>query len=259
MPPTPSLSEWRLRRGWRRAYRFLLLLFHIVAGCGIAGTSWVRKLFQGGHYRYPPGKQWWMGRLCRLLRLEVRAVGEPAGRPVLLAGNHVSWLDIPVIGGVARTSFVSKAEIESWPVVGWMTAAGGTVFIPRGAHQATAVASVIAAHLERGESSILVFPEGTTTDGSMLRPFYPRLFAAVQTAQATVQPVALRYLHPSGVHPTAPFVGDEPFPSHLWRVLGERHTVVEVVFCQPFEPGDLERKALAERCRGAILAALGMA
>lgn len=253
-----------LARAFRRAWRLPVLVVHIVFGCVVAGTSVVRRrLGRLELYPYPRGCRWWMARCCRLLRVRVRAVGEPAPEPVLLVANHVSWLDIPVVGGLVDTSFVSKAEVRNWPVVGWMAAGGGTAFIPRGAHQASAVAGAIGTRLAEGGSAVLVFPEGTTTDGSYLRPFYPRLFACVQVPEVqgsgvVIQPVAIRYLHPSGVHPTAPFIDDETFPSHLWRVLGEREMEVEVRFCQPFPAAGLDRKGLALAARRAILEALGL-
>ncbi len=197
-----------------------------------------------------------MGRLCRLLRLRVTSRGAPPQSAVFLVANHVSWLDIPLIGGVAGLAFVSKAEIRTWPIFGWMAAQGGTLFIPRGAGQAAEIARGITASIGAG-SSVLVFPEGTTTEGVELRPFYPRLFAAALETAAVVQPVAVRYLCASGPHPTAPFVGDESFPSHLWRVLAEPEIVAEVCFLEPLATPPGDRRAVAVACRQAIADALG--
>lgn len=262
-PSVARRSLAALARGLRRVTSFTVLVIHVVMGCAVASTSAIRRrLGRRALYPYPPGSRWWMARCCRVLRMRVRSTGEPASQPVLLVANHVSWLDIPVIGGLTDTVFVSKAEVRDWPVLGWMTAGGGTVFIPRGAHQAGAVAGAIAARLAEGDR-VLVFPEGTTADGSYLRPFYPRLFACLQAPEiagsgVTVQPVAIRYPHPSGVHPTAPFIDDESFPSHLWRVLAERRIEVEVCFCPPFSAAGLDRKGVAQQARRAIFEALGM-
>ncbi len=251
-----------LARSLRGTIRLLALVAHVLSGCVIAGTSMLRWLLgRRSLVPYPRGVRWWMARCCRVLHVKVRAVGEPATRSGLVVANHVSWLDIPVLGGLAHIVFLSKAEIRSWPVIGWMAAGGGTIFIPRGAHQAGAVAGEIASRLAEGASNVLVFPEGTTTNGSYLRPFYPRLFACLQAPElsrtaVTVQPVAIRYLHPGGVHPVAPFIDDESFPSHLRRVLAEREIEVEVRFCPPFDTAGLDRKSVAQEARRAILAAL---
>lgn len=251
--PLPSAP-----RRLRQALRFAKFALHVGVGTGIATNQTLRRwAARRPDYPYPPIEQWWHGRLCRALNVKVEIKGVEPLRSALYVANHISWLDIPVIGGAAPTAFVSKADVDDWFLVGWLTRIGGTIFIPRGEGQASAVAAAIARRLEEG-GSILVFPEGTTTDGSWMRPFFPRLFAAVQQSGATIQPVALRYPHPAGVHPTAPFIDDETLPSHLARVLAEQEIRAEVEFLPAIVPAGQDRRQLAAQCRAALCNALGL-
>lgn len=217
-----------------------------------------RLLRRRDHPRLRAVVRWWHGRACRALAVSVRVAGGEPASAVLLAANHVSWLDIPVLGSLAPTGFVSKAEVAGWPFLGWLAAVGGTHFIPRGGHQAGAIAGAIRRRLAAGEC-VAIFPEGTTTDGTRLRPFFPRLFAAAVEAAAPVQPVALAYPFAGGVHPTVAFIDDETFPAHLWRVLGGPAIEAEVRFCPPLPARTTDRRSLAREAREAIAAELGLA
>ncbi len=108
----------------------------------------------------------------------------PEGLPTLVLANHVSWLDIPVIGSRRPLSFIAKAEIETWPVVGLFAKLQRSVFIDRGRRKATAeVNHVVARRLVRGEA-IVLFAEGTTGDGNRLLPFRSSLVGAARAALA---------------------------------------------------------------------------
>ncbi len=205
----------------------------------------------------PPIVQWWHRRACRLLGLELRVAGALLEGPALLVANHVSWLDIPVLGALQPMAFLSKSEVRAWPLLGWMAEFVGTLFIARGSHQSALIRDLIQRRLDAGEK-VVFFPEGTTTDGSDVRRFHPRLFAAVQQTGARVQPVSLRYLPAPGRKPVAPFIGDDDLPSHLLRVLREPAIVVEIAFLRPLRPGDQDRKTLAQRARASIRESLGL-
>lgn len=204
---------------------------------------------------YPRVTRWWHGRLCRALGLRVRVHGAP--RPAtLLVANHVSWLDIPVLGAQGQIGFLSKAEIRYWPLVGWLASMTGTLFIERGAHQASDLAERIAARVNSG-TSVLVFPEGTTSDGRALRRFHPRLFAAAQRPGVWVQPVAIRYGSNQAPDPIAPFVGDDSLLAHLPRVLRHPGLLVTLHFLAPCASDQRERRSLAQEAQASIAAALG--
>lgn len=236
----------------RITYRLLLLAIHVTVGLMITAT-----LLRHGEKRSPNAKErgviiWWQQRATRILGLRLNLVGTPPEQPVLLVSNHISWLDIPVLGSLLPVSFVSKAEIRRWPGLGRLAARSGTLFIERGGRNAAnRAAEQIAFRLRRGDS-IAVFPEGTTTEGHSVRRFHARLFGGATHAEADIQPVAIRYPHPRGVHPAAPFVGNAALFSHGLRVLGEKRIDVEVTLCRRLASQPTDRRTLSEQAHAAI-------
>ncbi|MBA2408650.1 MAG: 1-acyl-sn-glycerol-3-phosphate acyltransferase [Gammaproteobacteria bacterium] len=236
----------------RVAYRLMLLGIHIAVGLIIVAT-----LLRRGESRPPDDRgrkvvRWWLKRSSHIMGLRVKVSGVVPERPVLVVCNHISWLDIPVLGGVLPVSFVSKSDIRDWRVLGVITGRGGTLFIRRGGkNAANEAAEQIAFRLRRGDS-IALFPEGTTTDGISVRRFHPRLFGAAAHPGVAVQPVAIRYPHPLGVHPAAPFVRNEPLFSHGVRALGEKRIDVEVTLCPPIARQPVDRRTLSRLAHEAI-------
>ena len=207
----------------------------------------------------PAVVRWWHGRLCRALGVRVRVCGVVADRCLLVA-NHISWLDVPVLGAQGQLGFLSKAEVRAWPLVGWMSAVAGTLFIERGANQASSVSAQIAGAIIQGRT-LVIFPEGTTSDGRQVRRFHPRLFAAAQQPGLRVQPVAIGYRRGEDPAPDleVPFVGEDTLVANLWRVVRHPDLVAEVRFLSPIEPQDGEdRKRFAARARLGIVEALGL-
>jgi len=152
--------------------------------------------------------------------------GAIAGAPVLVVANHISWLDIVALGSIVPLQFVAKHEVQSWPGLGLLVAAAGTLFIRRGSAEQTArVLDEMTWSLASG-GRVVVFPEGTSTDGSMVRRFHSRLFHAAIRTRVPVQAVTLHYSGRSAG--LAPFTGDADFASHLWRLLGEKACHVSV-------------------------------
>jgi 1-acyl-sn-glycerol-3-phosphate acyltransferase len=245
-------ADWR---AWPRAlWRVLRLGGHLLAGT-LLTLAFARRR-PDGSYRYRPGiVQWWHRRACRILALRVEVSGRAPAGSALLVANHVSWLDVPVLGGLGRVAFLSKAEVRAWPLVGWLAAAAGTQFIARGSGEASAVGERIGNHL-LDHGCLALFPEGTTTDGSLVKPFFPRLLAAASASGVPVVPVALRFERDGALDPVAPFVGEETILRHLRRVLTAREFRVKVAFCEPLDPARFDRRGLATRARGAIVEAL---
>lgn len=222
---------------WGSRLRFYLrclrLFLHLCAGVVLALVSgaavnpyraWQRPLIR-----------WWHGRLCRILNIEIRVQGEWSRRPALWVSNHVSWLDIPVLGAMFPVHFLSKAEVARWPLVGWLARVAGTLFIQRGAGDAGRVGDALVAHLQAGRS-VLFFPEGTTTDGQRLKRFFHKLFAVAVVADKPVQPVLLSYRDASDrLHPLVPFVGDDTFLAHASDILRSHHRIVVEVQILPVE------------------------
>ena len=133
-------------------------------------------------------------RLAWLFGVRVRLIGTPAEGPVLIAANHISWLDIPVLHSACSMGFVGKAEIDDWPVFSYIARSGGTIFHQRGCHDSAAdVISAMVQRLEQGRS-VAIFPEGGIKPGSSVRVFHARMFRPAVDIGCPVQPVMIRYM-----------------------------------------------------------------
>ena len=215
----------------------------------------------------------WHRMVVRLLGLRIEVHGAPVdGRPLLIASNHVSWTDIMALGAVADMDFIAKAEVAGWPLFGQLAKLRRTVFIDRSRpRRAGEQAGEIAARLARGEPMVL-FAEGTTSDGNDVLPFKSSLFAAAQMAMgeesgAAIQPVAIVYTRLHGMPMSrrermrAAWIGDQTLVPHLARLMREGGIDVEIHFGEPvaFAPGT-DRKRMAreaeERVRAMMRAAL---
>jgi len=237
-------------------WRSLRVVEHLLTGTTIAlGVAAGRRI--GLRIAWLPDVvRWWHGRLCRTLGLRLEVTGAIAPNALLVV-NHVSWLDIPVLGSQAKIDFLSKAEVGDWPLIGWMAKIAGTLFIARGGNQTRILIPSIGELVRKGRH-VAVFPEGTTTDGSGLQHFHPRLFAAGQLEGVLIQPVALRYGANATPDRTAPFIGDDALLPHLMRLIRHPGLLVQISFLQPLDGKGLPRRQLAERCHYAIAASLGV-
>jgi 1-acyl-sn-glycerol-3-phosphate acyltransferase len=175
--------------------------------------------------------RWWSRHLMRLCGIRIAVIGEARmSGPVMWVPNHVSWIDIFVVNAVRATAFVAKSEIRAWPLIGWLAAGAGTLFIDRGhRHAVHDMGNAIRKCFDNGEA-VGLFPEGTTTEGFGLRPFFASLFEPAREAGVDIQPVALRFYHHGERSSFAAFVGEETLVANLWRVLGATGLSVEVVF-----------------------------
>ena len=241
----------------RRLWRLVLLLSYLLLGV-VLTLLMLSDMHDGiPGERVQKTRQWWYRRLLRALRVETEVVGKPVEQSALWVANHISWLDIPLLGSLATVGFLSKAEIRHWPVIGWLAGSTGTLFIERGGKNASQTAArYIAEHIHKGHS-ILVFPEGKTTRGETVERFHARLFAPAIDGGLMVQPVAIRYFHEDGnTHQTLPFVDGQAFFSNLWAVLGEKGILARVVFLPPVDASEYgERRPLAERVYAEVLEA----
>jgi 1-acyl-sn-glycerol-3-phosphate acyltransferase len=225
--------------------RAVLLLLHVLAGVLLALP--IRGADIAGVGRRVPRERIagaWHRTLLRILGVRVSVQGAPLRTPHLLVSNHVSWLDIPLIGASTGIRFVSRHDVQRWPVAGLLAQACGTFYIERGAGRSQLTAAAMRAHLETG--SVALFPEGTTTDGTGVAPFRARLFQAALDAGVPVQPVALRYTPARDGTPIAPFVDDDALLPHLLRILRAGELQVELQFLPALFPEErAERRALA--------------
>jgi len=194
---------------------------------------------------------YWAG-MCRLLGVTVRVVGKPAhrtgdGRPVVFVSNHSSWLDVPVLGSELEACFIAKEEIARWPVIGWIAALGRTVYVRRQRTSTARERDEMRVRLAGGDSLIL-FPEGTTSDGSRVLPFRSAFLSVAQLSAAPdgkppiVQPVSVVYdrlaFLPAGraSRPVFAWYGDMDFGTHFWRLAQHRGLRATVLLHAPLDP-----------------------
>lgn len=209
-----------------------------------------------GRRTQPPLMHAWFRVLAGLFGLRIRIAGTPSPSPALVACNHLSWVDIVALGASVRGAFVSKAEIDRWPLIGYFARHGGrTLFIDRGELRSFRnLGGQLVARLRAGQR-VIFFPEGTVGTPAAPLPFKPRLFAAAAMAECQVQPVALAYTGGDGAE-RAPMGDADVFMTHLLRLLSCRRTEVTLVFLDPVAAGDAEPKAVAARVRAAVTGAL---
>lgn len=197
----------------------------------------------------------WSGWTCRLFGIHPVVNGTPAPGPVLIVANHLSWADIQALHSVAAMSFVGKAEISRWPILRTLANAGGTIYHQRGSHASShgAMGQVMAKLAEGGR--VAVFPEGGILPGTEVKRFHARMFKVAQDAQCPIQPVMIRYLRDGAIDREVTFLPGENFLKNLVRFMGRPACTAELVFLEPFEPGDQQRKVLARRAEDAVRAA----
>ena len=198
---------------------------------------------------------WFMRRLSAALPFEVEVRGELPQGPHLWLSNHVSWTDIPLLGQLLPLSFLSKAEVRTWPLAGWLAHKAGTLFIRRGSGDSALLARQLHRHLSAGRQ-LLIFPEGTTTDGLQIRTFHGRLLTSAIDTGTPLQPVAIRYLRDGETDLVAPFIGDDDLPSHLLRLFAADRAKVQIQLLAPIASAGQERNVLARQAQRAVQVAL---
>ncbi len=192
-------------------------------------------------------------RMLSALDIEVVAHGTAHPGPIMLVANHVSWLDIFAINTAHPAYFIAKAEMRRWPVLGWLVAGGGTLFLQRESKRdALRMVSQVASALSSGHV-IAVFPEGTTSDGRGLLPFYANLLQAAVQADVPAQAIGLRYADANAaVSKAAAYVGDSTLLESLWAILHAKKMRVNVTLLNPQFPSGKTRHQLCEELREQI-------
>jgi 1-acyl-sn-glycerol-3-phosphate acyltransferase len=181
----------------------------------------------------------WAQDFLKILDVQLHITGSVVTTgPLLVVANHISWLDILVMLAVQPVRFVSKAEIKRWPLIGWLATNAGTLYIERASRRdAMRVVHHIADALKPATPDhlpyiIAVFPEGTTTDGSVVLPFHGNLIQAALSAGAPVQPVTLRFsdADTGALSMTPAYVDDDTLITSVWRLLSSPPVVANVSF-----------------------------
>lgn len=196
-----------------------------------------------------------------IMGLRRAVVGTPMRHRGAVVANHTSWLDIFSLNAAQRIYFVSKSEVASWPGIGWLAKATGTLFIERNPKHARKQTEVFQQRL-LDNHRLLFFPEGTSTDGLQVLPFKTTLFQSFFAPELRdviwVQPVTVLYTAPDGTDPRFyGWWGDMSFGGHLLRTLASlRQGQVTTIYHNPLAVADFEnRKALAQACEAQVRAA----
>ncbi|MGQ9862746.1 MAG: lysophospholipid acyltransferase family protein, partial [Thiobacillaceae bacterium] len=193
----------------------------------------------------------WARKLLDSVRVRVTVRGRPPavrGEGALIVANHVSWLDIHVLHSLLPSRFVSKAEVRDWPLIGWMAGRAGTLYLERAKKSDARRVNEEMAALLRDGACLALFPEGTTTDGTRLLPFYPSLLQPAVVAGARVWPAVIRYRHGDGrINLDAAYHDDISLWQSLRRVLAQDEILAEVTFLPPIASVGLHRRELAGR------------
>jgi len=203
----------------------------------------------------------WSADLLRMLAVDLVVTGTPPapGVGVLIAANHVSWLDIMAISSVRPTRFIAKSEVRDWPVVGWVCEKAGTLFIRRTQRRDTGrINALVHAAIAAGDC-VGLFPEGTTTEGDQLLKFHSSLFEPAVANDAVVYPAALRYEHVDGtLCRAAALAGEITFAQSLGLIARQRRIVARLSFGTPIATTGMHRRDVAQRALAQVASLLGL-
>ncbi|MBB4013062.1 lysophospholipid acyltransferase family protein [Niveibacterium umoris] len=252
--PQPRTPHTTLFRQIRAAWRLLLTVIHLLAGCATVAFRFPRWNAQ---QRLDAKRRWSRELLGRLgVRLDIH--GDIVSGGTLVVANHISWLDIFVINALRPCAFVCKDDVKSWPLIGWLVANTDTIFIERGNRAAARrTADAMVARLQSG-AAMVVFPEGTTTNGTHMLPFRPALLQSAVDAGVPVSPVSIRYRDAKqAISPAPAYDGD----ISLWQcmraitlaegLVAEAHALAAV-------DSQSERQHLAAHAKHEIAVQLGI-
>lgn len=209
--------------------------------------------------------------VAALFGIHIRIAGRPVtGEGVLMVANHTSWADIVIFSAATPLSFVSKAEVGTWPLFGTLARLQRTVFVERTRRSATGeIRDEIRERLLAGDT-LLLFPEGTSHDGNRVLPFKSALLGAAEAILANgqhvkVQPVSAAF---TGLHglpmgrenrPLFAWYGDMEMVPHLWEALKAGPLDVVVQFHPPFSLDVMDRKTLAKKAQEVVQHGLAQA
>ena len=236
-------------------WRVLRLLLHLLQGMAVMALRFPSLDAAGRAQRI--GR--WSAGLLRAIGVGLQISGTPRPGATLLLANHVSWLDIAALHAAApHARFVAKADVLRWPLLGWLVAGAGTLFIERERKRdALRVVHAMAEALQAGQT-VAVFPEGTTGPGPELLPFHANLLQAAIATGTPIQAALLRYADADQrFSPAVEFVGATTLLQSLWRVASARGLVAHVELLPPQGSRHADRRALAEHLRGQLATRLG--
>jgi 1-acyl-sn-glycerol-3-phosphate acyltransferase len=243
----------------RKIFRWILLILLLIIGA-ILTILFLRNTIppQGFSSKIITT---WLATVAYVLGVRIKTFGKQLSGKTLFVANHISWLDILILGGLTPIHFLAKHEVESMPVLGWLATRAGTLYIQRGNHRsASESSSEITAVLNQGHNS-LIFAEGTTTDGHV-KKFHSRMMQSAIDAHAMVQPIAIYYpykqagSHEVETNPAALFIGDMSIAESADRVFREHRIDVEVHYLEPIHSKGATRDQISQHAYEEVVEAI---
>ena len=203
----------------------------------------------------------WLHTTARLVMKSLGMAARLEGRPPthgLVVANHLSYLDIVILSAAMPCLFVSKVEVDGWPFFGEAARSGGTIFLDRASRSSANMAAKQISERLQLSIPVLLFPEGTSTDGSRVLRFHSRLIDPATSAGAPITAAAIRYVIQDGTEERdLCWFGDEQFLTHLWKVLGKAGFSAEVHFGEPCVYADRRAAAAATHAEVQAMRDLG--
>jgi 1-acyl-sn-glycerol-3-phosphate acyltransferase len=202
---------------------------------------------------------------CRLFNLRCEIKGEiSTARPTLFLSNHISYLDVFVLGRYVPGFFIAKSEVAGWPILGWLAKAQNTLFFERSSKKVRHQMNIMSEHFNK-KGNLILFPEGTSTNGEYVVPFKSSLLQSVESSseEVYIQPISLAYTDYKNTAMTRDirdqyaWYATMPFASHFFNVLGMGRATVVITFHKPVMLSEFEsRKACAQYCHTQVAAGL---
>jgi len=218
-----------------RYYRISRIAVHTMLGVAIAAIA----LPLASNIRKEKLIRWWCRGLLTAFNIRVVSLGQvpanDAGHTnTMFIANHISWSDIHALNSIVTLRFIAKSEIKDWPVFGYLVSRANTLFIDRNIRRDAKRTIDIAVESLQSGDNLCLFPEGTTTDGTSMKPFKSSLIQAAIEAKATIWPVAIRYPHPDGsINIDVAYAGDTTMAESMQNILAQQQPVIELHFLKP--------------------------
>jgi 1-acyl-sn-glycerol-3-phosphate acyltransferase len=241
-----------------RIYRSIRLIIHTLYGVVVASTVLPRVSARNRELIISR----WSRKLLGVLNIKIVVTGKAPANDVtnvMFIANHISWIDIHALNSVRTVRFVAKSEIRHWPLFGWFAVKVNTLFTERERKQdAGRMVKVATESLKTGDC-LCYFPEGTTTDGTEIKPFKSSLIQAAVNANSQVWPFAISYPLENGAHNIEmAYWGDISLFESMKMVIAQKSPVVVMDFLPPINPQEHDRRDLANITRQEIAEKLNL-
>ena len=239
-----------------RIYRLFRIIIHTIAGLFLAA---VVLPFVNSKVKSSLIKRWCAG-LLKAFNIHLKLFGQlplTTSQGFMLVANHVSWIDIHALNSLIALRFISKDDVKSWPIFGYLAIKVNTLFIDRAKlHEASKIVDICAESLIKNDN-LCFFPEGTTSDGRQVLPFKSSLLQAAINANACIYPIAIRYLNEDGsINTQMAYAGETTMLQSVVSIINIKSPKVELHFLAPINSAGQNRRQLTQFAFDVIVAKL---